>query len=52
MWDLPGSGIEPVTPPLAGGFFFFFFTPKPSGKAEKYIYIKHVLYMPGLVLGT
>ena len=21
MWDLPGSGIEPVSPTLAGGFF-------------------------------
>ena len=25
MWDLPGPGIEPVSPALAGGFFFFFF---------------------------
>ena len=21
MWDLPGPGIEPVSPALAGGFF-------------------------------
>ena len=21
MWDLPGSGIKPVSPALAGGFF-------------------------------
>ena len=21
MWDLPGSGIEPVSPGLTGGFF-------------------------------
>ena len=21
MWDLPGSGIEPLSPVLAGGFF-------------------------------
>ena len=28
MWDLPGSGIEPVSPALAGGFF----TTKPPGK--------------------
>ena len=21
VWDLPGSGIEPVSPALAGGFF-------------------------------
>ena len=25
MWNLPGSGIEPMSPTLAGGFFFFFF---------------------------
>ena len=23
MWDLPGPGIEPVPPAMAGGFFFF-----------------------------
>ena len=23
MWDLPGPGLEPVSPALAGGFFFF-----------------------------
>ena len=28
MWDLPGSGIEPVSPALAGGFF----TTEPPGK--------------------
>ena len=28
MWDLPGSGIEPVSPALTGGFF----TPEPPGK--------------------
>ena len=28
VWDLPGPGIEPVTPALAGGFF----TTEPSGK--------------------
>ena len=24
MWDLPGPGLEPVSPALAGGFFFFY----------------------------
>ena len=24
MWDLPGPGLEPVSPALPGGFFFFF----------------------------
>ena len=28
MWDLPGSGIEPVSPAWAGGFF----TIEPPGK--------------------
>ena len=28
MWDLPGSGIEPVSPSLAGKFF----TTEPPGK--------------------
>ena len=28
MWDLPGSGIEPMSPALAGGFF----TTEPPGK--------------------
>ena len=30
MWDLPGSGIEPVSPALAGGFF----TAEPPWKAQ------------------
>ena len=25
MWDLPGPGLKPMSPALAGGFFFFFF---------------------------
>ena len=29
-WDLPGSGIEPVSPTLAGGFF----TTEPPGKPK------------------
>ena len=28
MWDLPGSGMEPTSPALAGGFF----TTEPPGK--------------------
>ena len=28
MWDLPRSGIEPMSPVLAGGFF----TTEPTGK--------------------
>ena len=31
MWDLPGPGIEPVSPTLAGGFFIT----APPGKSLK-----------------
>ena len=30
LWDPPRSGIEPVSPALAGGFF----TPEPPGKPD------------------
>ena len=30
MWDLPGPGLEPVSPALAGGFL----TTAPTGKPE------------------
>ena len=30
MWDLPGPGLEPVSPALAGGFL----TTAPSGKPD------------------
>ena len=32
MWDLPGSGIEPVSPALAGGFFTTEPTEEPNTK--------------------
>ena len=31
MWGLPGSGIKPMSPALAGGFF----TREPPGKAAQ-----------------
>ena len=34
MWDLPGPGIEPVSPALAGGFL----TTAPPGKPPKSIF--------------
>ena len=35
--DICDSGIEPVSPALAGGFFFFFFfTAEPPGKPYVY----------------
>ena len=30
MWDLPGPGLEPVSPALAGGFL----TTAPPGKSQ------------------
>ena len=38
MWDLPGPGIEPVSPALAGGFF----TTKPSGKPGLHYLFIHI----------
>jgi len=35
MWDLPGPGIEPTSPALAGGFFTTEPSGKPSLKSEK-----------------
>ena len=33
MWDLPGPGLEPVSPALAGGFL----TTAPPGKPDPMI---------------
>jgi len=38
MWDLPGSGIKPVSPALAGGFF----TPEPWGEALQCLLFKTI----------
>ena len=35
MWDLPTSGVKPVSPALAGGFF----PPEPPGKPEALVFI-------------
>ena len=35
MWDLPGPGLEPVSPALAGGFL----TTAPPGKSLKRVHI-------------
>ena len=41
MWDLPGPGLEPVSPALAGRFS----TTAPPGKpAEEYFLTKHQSY--------
>ena len=36
MWNLPGPGIEPVSPPLAGGFL----TTVPPGKSKTHMYYR------------
>ena len=36
MWDLPGPGLEPVSPALAGGFL----TTAPPGKPLKLNFLK------------
>ena len=33
MWDLPGPGLEPVSPALAGGFFTIAPPRKPLDRA-------------------
>ena len=35
MWDLPGPGLEPVSPALAGGFL----TTVPPGKSHEYYFL-------------
>ena len=40
MWDLPGPGLEPVSPALAGGFL----TTVPPGKPEIHVLIYIYLY--------
>ena len=39
MWDLPGPGIPPVSPSLAGGFF----TTGPPGKSPHSFFISKTL---------
>ena len=41
MWDLPGPGLEPVSPALAGGFS----TTAPPGKPLN-IFLSRVTYVP------
>ena len=53
MWDLPGPGLEPVSPALAGGFL----TTVPPGKSQSrllkilFIYL-FIVAAPGLSCGT
>ena len=41
MWDLPGPGLEPVSPALAGGFL----TTAPPGKPAFVPFKKSVDYV-------
>ena len=41
MWDLPGPGIEPVSPALAGGFL----TTVPPGKPSC-LFLKRKMFLP------
>ena len=40
MWDLPGPGIEPVSPALAGGFL----STVPPGKPPKIVFFFNDTY--------
>ena len=40
MWDLPGPGLEPVSPALAGGFL----TTVPPGKPKEGTIIPNFTY--------
>ena len=46
MWDLPGPGLEPMSPALAGGFL----TIVPPGQS-KFDYLDELLLNHGFHLG-
>ena len=48
MWDLPGPGLKPVSPALAGGFL----TTAPPGKSLDHILFIHHLLMDTWVAST
>ena len=41
MWDLPGPGIEPVSPSLASGFL----TTAPPGKSLNQLYLNNIIFL-------
>ena len=47
MWDLPGPGIEPVSPALAGRFF----TTEPRGKPPRWAFFLKFFKGPDLYQG-
>ena len=46
MWDLPGSGIEPVSPALAGGFFA---TEPPGNPGVNFCWLLYLLTLAHLL---
>ena len=44
MWDLPGPGLEPMSPALAGGFL----TTAPPGKPPNLLFISIDLPIPDI----
>ena len=42
MWDLPGPGLEPVSPALAGGSL----TTAPPGKPCPFTFVQAALFPP------
>ena len=46
MWDLPGPGLEPVSPALAGGFL----TTAPPGKPYNIILVSGVQHSDSVFL--
>ena len=46
MWDLPGPGLEPVSPALAGGFL----TTEPPGKSHVFVLIDIQVFTPHKML--
>ena len=48
MWDLPGPGLEPVSPALAGGFS----TTAPPGKPETLTYAYQFIIIKDMIKDT
>ena len=47
MWDLPGPGVEPVSPALSGGFL----TTAPPGKSDTLAFeLVNLLLMMGYLM--
>ena len=47
MWDIPGLGIEPVSPALAGEFFTTEPPGKPEGTSQELLIPNPIIFLPG-----